>query len=171
MTWNARLRLALLLLTTTVLQVTLFPDLRFFGVAPDLCLVAAIAVAFRAGPEIGAVYGFAAGLAVDLFLQTPFGLSALVFASVAYAVGFLTTGLSRTPRFAAPMFGGLGGLAGGVLFVLIGALAGEEHLFAWRSVWVIAIAAVYDAVLALALFPIARWAAPTDELAVRSVVA
>jgi len=168
MTWNVRLRLLLLLVTTTVLQITVFPDLRFFGIAPELCLVATIAVAFRAGSEVGAVYGFVAGLAIDIFLQTPLGLSALTFAIVGYGVGFVQTGLSQTPRWAAPMFGGIGGLAGGAFFVVIGSLTGEEQLFAWRSVWVVLVAAIYDAVVALALFPIARWAVPVDELAGRA---
>ena len=43
---------------------------------------------WRAGPDRGAVVGFFAGLGYDVFLQTPFGLSALV-----YCVG----GLRRRP--------------------------------------------------------------------------
>ena len=157
MTWPVRLKLAALIVATVVLQTTLFPDLRLFGVAPDLVLVATIAVAYRVGPETGAVYGFASGLAIDLFLQTPLGLSALSFATVAYGVGILHTGLSRTPRFVAAMLGGAGGLAGGLIFVVIAALAGEDQVIAVRTIWVLALAAVYDMLLAVPLFPVARW--------------
>jgi len=156
--WPVRLKLALLVITTVVLQTTLFPDLRMFGIAPDVCLVATIAVAFHIGPEKGAVYGFASGLAIDLFLQTPLGLSALAFALVGYGVGILQTGLTRTPRFVAPFVGGVGGLVGGILFVGFAALAGEDQVLAFRTLWVLPLAALYDALLAIPLFPIARWA-------------
>jgi len=158
MTWTTRLRLVLLLVTTSVLQATLFPDLRFFEVAPDLGLVATIAVAYRVGPDRGAVYGFANGLAMDLFLQTPFGLSALTFAVVGYGVGVVQGGMSRHVRFAAPIFGGIGGVVGGFLFVAVAALAGEEQVLVTRTLYVVLLAGVYDAVLAFALFPAARWA-------------
>ena len=166
MTWNNRLRLALLVVTTAVLQSTLFPDLRLFGVAPDLGLVATIAVAYRVGPERGALYGFANGLVIDLFLQTPFGLSALSFAVVGYCVGILQAGMSREVRFAAPIFGGIGGLVGGFLFVAVAALAGQDQVLAVRTIYVLLLAAVYDALLAYALFPAAKWATRGAEVPV-----
>jgi rod shape-determining protein MreD len=157
-TWPVRVKLAVLVVTTVVLQITLFPDLRLFGVAPDLVLVGAIAVAYRIGPETGAIYGFAAGLALDLFLQTPLGISALSFALVAFGVGVLQTGLTRAPRFVAAIVGGAGGLLGGLAFVAIAALAGEDHVMAVRTLWVLALAAAYDALLAVPMFRVARWA-------------
>ena len=166
MTWNNRLRLALLVVTTAVLQSTLFPDLRLFGVAPDLGLVATIAVAYRVGPERGALYGFANGLVIDLFLQTPFGLSTLSFAIVGYCVGILQAGMSREVRFAAPIFGGIGGLVGGFLFVAVAALAGQDQVLAVRTIYVLLLAAVYDALLAYALFPVAKWATRGAEVPV-----
>lgn len=169
MTWPVRLKLAGLIVATVVLQTTLFPDLRLFGVVPDLVLVATIAVAYRVGPETGAVYGFAAGLAIDLFLQTPLGISALSLAVVAYGVGILQTGLSRTPRFVAAMVGGAGGLAGGLIFVAIAALAGEDQVLAFRTLWVLVLAALYDALLAIPMFPVARWAAASTSAAAPAV--
>jgi rod shape-determining protein MreD len=156
--WNTRLRLALLVISTVVLQTTLFPDLRFFGVAPDLGLVATVAVAYQVGPERGALYGFANGLVLDLFLQTPFGLSALAFAVVGYGVGIVQAGLQQEPRFAAPIMSGLGGLVGGAVFVAVAALAGEDQVLATRTLWVVPLAALYDAVLGFAVFPVGRWA-------------
>ena len=70
-----------------IVQVTVFPHLRIFGVVPDLGLVLAVAVAYRLGPEAGALTGFAAGLGYDLFLETPLALSALSYALTAYAIG------------------------------------------------------------------------------------
>jgi rod shape-determining protein MreD len=163
----SRLRLALLILAVVVLQTTVFSaGLRVFGVMPDLGLVLTVAVAFYIGPERGAVFGFVSGFAVDLFLSTPLGLSALSFALVAYGVGFVQGGLVSSSRWVAPIMGALGGLAGGVLFVGIGAIAGQDQLLALSSVRIILVASAYDALIAFAVFPIARWAtrAPPGEV-------
>jgi rod shape-determining protein MreD len=154
-----RLRLALVIVAAVVLQTTLFSAwLRVFGVMPDLGLVLTVAVAYSQGPERGATFGFAAGLAIDVFLSTPFGLSALSFALVGYGVGVVRSGLVRPSRWVAPTMGALGGLAGGAVFVSVGALAGQDHLLALRSVKVILVACAYDALLAYVAFPVARWA-------------
>jgi rod shape-determining protein MreD len=158
-TWLPRLRLALLILAVVVLQTTVFSaGLRVFGVMPDLGLVLTVAVAFYIGPERGAVFGFVSGLAVDLFLSTPLGLSALSFALVGYGAGIVQGGLVPPSRWVAPIMGAVGGLAGGVLFVGVGAIAGQDQLLALSSVRIILIASAYDALLAFAVFPIARWA-------------
>ncbi len=159
MTWLPRLRLALLILTVVVLQTTVFSaGLRVFGVMPDLGLVLTVAVAFYLGPERGAAFGFLTGFAVDLFLSTPLGLSALSFALVGYGAGVVQGGLVRPSRWVAPVMGALGGLTGGVLFVAIAAIAGRDHLLALSTARVILVASVYDALVAFAVFPIARWA-------------
>lgn len=159
MTWLPRFRLGLLILAVVVLQTTVFSaGLRVFGVMPDLGLVLTVAVAFSVGPERGAVLGFVTGLAVDLFLSTPLGVSALSFALVGYGAGIVKGGLLRPSRWTAPTMGALAGLAGGVLFVGISAVAGREELLSLTSGRVIVIASVYDALLAFTVFPIARWA-------------
>lgn len=158
-TWRSRLRLALLVVAGVVLQTTVFSEhLRVFGVMPDVGLVLTVAVAYYGGSDRGAAFGFFAGLAVDLFLSTPLGISALAFALVGYGVGSVRAGIVGPSRWVVPGLGLLGGIAGGVLFVGVGALAGQEQLLALRSVKVIVVAGVLDALLALAVFPIARWA-------------
>ena len=161
MTWSQRLKLAVVIVVGVILQTTLFSTgLRVFGVTPDVALVLTVAVAYYQGPERGAAFGFFAGLVIDLFLNTPFGLSALSFALVGYGIGVVQSGLVRASRWVPPVMGVLGGLAGGALFVCIGALAGREELLALRSMKVVIIAGVYDAFLALVAFPVARWATP-----------
>jgi rod shape-determining protein MreD len=149
----------LLIVAVVVLQTTLFSaGLRIFGVAPDLGLVLTVGIAYYQGPDRGAAFGFAMGLALDLFLTTPLGLSALSFALVGYGIGVVEGGLVRSSRWIAPIMGGLGGLAGGVLFVGVGALAGREEFLTTSSARIILVASAYDALLAFVIFPIARWA-------------
>jgi rod shape-determining protein MreD len=145
-------RLGVVVLLLVVLQVTVFTHLRLFGVVPDLGLILAVAIAYRHGPEAGALTGFAAGLAYDLFLETPLALSALTYALTAYAVGMLQAGMLREPRGITPVIGGLSGLAGGFVFAGLGILAGVEGIQGNRTVYVVALAATYDAVVAPAVF-------------------
>ncbi|MEP6623400.1 MAG: rod shape-determining protein MreD, partial [Acidimicrobiia bacterium] len=149
------IRLALLLILLTVLQTAVFPHLRVAGVVPDLGLVAAVAIGVRYGPETGAAFGFAAGLASDLFLQTPLGLAALSFALTAYLVGAMQNTLARPAHWVRPAIAVSAGLVAGLLFVGLGALVGQEQLFAVHSLRTIVLAALYDGVVAVAIFPLA----------------
>jgi rod shape-determining protein MreD len=154
-----RIRLFLVIVMLVVIQTTVFPHLRIFGTMPDLLLLATIAVAYEEGPDTGAIFGFASGLALDLFLTTPLGCSALSFAIVGYLVGVFQGGMLRPSGRVAPALGFVGGLAGNALFVVIASIAGEDGLLNGHSVKVIIVAACYDALLAPLIFPIGRWAA------------
>lgn len=149
---NRTARLVLLVAATVVLQVAVFPHLRLLGAVPDLGLVLTAAVAYREGPETGALVGFASGLGYDLFLETPVGLSALSYALVGYGIGVMQSGLLRSPAWVAPVLGGLAGLVGGLLFASIGVISGTDHLLGWRTLATIARAATFDALLAPLVF-------------------
>ena len=138
-------RLAVLVVVDRGLQVAVFPHLRLFGVVPDLGLLVALAVGYYEGPEAGAIVGFAAGLGFDLFLETPLGLNALSYAIVGYSIGVFESGLFRSPRWLPSLLGGLGGLAGGLLFIGIGVLVGVDAVKGVQGIVTIAYAALYDA--------------------------
>lgn len=152
------IRFFLLVVSLLVLQTALFPSLRVFDAAPELLLVATAAVAFERGPEHGAVFGFVSGIAIDCFLASPFGVSALTFALVGYGVGVFQSGMVRSSVWIPPVLGGLSGLVGGTLWVIVAALAGQEDLFTAHTVRVVILAAMYDALVAFVVFPFARWA-------------
>ena len=158
-----RIRLVLVVVTLVVLQTTVFTHLRVFDAVPDLLLVATIGMAYEQGPVPGALFGFAAGLTLDLFLSTPLGLSALAFALTGYGVGLFQSGLIRESRTIAPVLGGVGGLIGNVIFIIVGGIAGRGDLFAVHNIQVVIVASLYDALLAGAVFPFVRWAASADS--------
>ena len=149
---NRFMRLVALVCTVVVVQVSVFPHLRLLGAVPDLGLLLTIAVAFHEGPEVALLTGFAAGFGYDLFLQTPVGLWALVYALTGYAVGVLQTGVLRSPKWVTPFFGAAGGLVAGVAFVALGVLAGADVSFTYHTFSVIGAAALYDAILAPFVF-------------------
>lgn len=157
------MRLALLLILLVVLQTTVFPHLRVAGVVPELGLVTALAIAVRYGPELGASFGFAAGLASDVFLQTPLGLGALAFGLTAYVVGAMQAALVRPAWWVSPAVAIGGGTLAGLLFIGLGAVVGQDQLVAVHSLRIVGFAALYDGVIALALFPIAIGAARPRE--------
>lgn len=152
------LRWFLLVLTLVVVQTALFPSLRVAGAGPDLLLVATIAAAYHRGAEVGAGFGFVAGLAIDCFLSSPFGVSALAFCLVGFGVGVFQSGMLRSSRYVAPVLAGVGGLLGGGLWVVIAAVAGQDDLLAGHTVTVLVVSAVYDALLAFLVFPFTHWA-------------
>lgn len=147
-------RLVPLGVTLVIVQVALFPQLRLFGVVPDLGLVAAVAVAYRQGPEAGAWFGFGVGFGYDLFLNTPMGLSALAYALCAYLVGSIERGLLRRGRWLPSFLGLLGGLVGGTCFLLVGALAGAEELATTEAIVIQTKVALYGGVIAPVAFAI-----------------
>ena len=146
------LRLVAVMVLTVVVQVAVFPHLRLFGVVPDLGLLLAVAIAFRHGPEAGALVGFVTGLGYDLFLASPVGMCALAYALTAYIVGVLQMGMLRAPAWIPPLIGFAAGLGGGLIFVVLGVLAGVAALSTWSALTTVALAAVYDALLAPFVF-------------------
>jgi rod shape-determining protein MreD len=159
-----RVGIGTLMLVALLAQTVFFPYLKVVGVLPDVMVVATVAVAVRRGAETGALFGFGAGVAIDLFLEVPIGLSALSYTVVGYAVGSIQTGLLRERWWLVPLLGGAGSLAAGVVFVVVGLVMGQEYLFSLRTFLVLPPRALYDAVLSLAVFPLAaRLIGPPDS--------
>jgi rod shape-determining protein MreD len=89
-------RVTLVVVVFLTAQLTVVLDLRLGTVHPDIMVLLPIMAGLVGGPSSGASMGFGAGLAADLFLPTPFGLSALVGCLIGYTVGVTTLALDRT---------------------------------------------------------------------------
>lgn len=76
-----------LLGTAVVVQNTGVGQATILGVHPDLVMAMVAAIGAVRGRESGAIAGFVGGVAVDAFLSTPFGLSALIYVVVGYLAG------------------------------------------------------------------------------------
>ena len=90
-----------MLLIAAVLERGSFSQLRIDGAAADLLLLMAIAAGMVGGPDDGAVVGFFAGLLLDLLVQAPLGLDALVYCLIGYLVGLAQGAVVRSTRLAA----------------------------------------------------------------------
>lgn len=155
---SLRLRMPLVLLVTLVLHLTVLSRLRVESVRPDALLLVAIVAGLVAGAERGAVAGFCAGLLADLFLQTPFGLSALAYALVGFAVGSIQAGILRAAWWI-PVVTAFAASAGGmVLFGVLGAMVGQSDFVRPRLAVIAALVGVMNAILAVPAVRVVGWA-------------
>jgi len=164
---NPRVKVPLLLLAALLVHGLVLSQTRVAGVQPNLALLVAVAGSLSLGPGRGAVVGFVTGMLVDLlFLDTPLGLSALVFTLVAYAVGIVETGVLRSSWWLPLLVALAASAAGEALFALGGALIGQPHLVNDRLPLVIALVGALNTGLAVVVVPVTRFAlreAPSEK--------
>ncbi|MEM8707694.1 MAG: rod shape-determining protein MreD [Actinomycetota bacterium] len=155
---NTPVRLALVFVVALVVQLTVFVDVRVFGVAPELLAMVAVIAAFFVGPERGPVIAFVAGLLWDVYLPTPLGVSAITFAIVAYVVATLNEGLFHDTRSQLIGVVAVGSAASVLGYALLGAIVGEGGLISVDLLLIALVVAVFNAVLAPLAAPIMAWA-------------
>lgn len=150
----ARLSLVLVLLLTV--QTTWLADIRPFGETGDLLLLLAIAAGMAGGPVRGAVVGFVAGIAMDLVLLSPFGLSSLTYLAVGFVVGTVHDGVLRSAPWIPVLVTFLASAFGIVFLVMLGQLVGQQ--FRGPNLpRIIAVTSVMNTLLAFPALFLARW--------------
>ena len=151
------LKAALVLLTALVLQAAVVSRLDVFGAHGDLLVLVPVTAALTVGPERGAVAGFAAGLAVDLLVTTPFGLTALSYCLVGYGIGAFQDGVLRASWFLPVAAAVAGGALGTTFWALAATVVGEEGLLGAELGRIVLAVALVAAVLVLPALRVARW--------------
>ncbi|MCB0959993.1 MAG: rod shape-determining protein MreD [Acidimicrobiales bacterium] len=142
------LRVAAVVVGALTLQVTLLSRFSYEGARPDVMLLIAVLAGYLAGPDRGAVVGFASGLAFDVVLTTPFGLTALTSTLVGYGVGALTGGMVRSSRLAPSGIAAAGSAVGILLYAVLGAVLGQPTLEGPSLTAIVVLVSVVNAVLA-----------------------
>lgn len=155
-------RLPPLFVLAVMLHTAVLPQFRVAGVAPDLLLLLGIAAGIAAGPDRGAIVGFIAGLLADCFLQTPFGLSALTYSLVGYAVGMFQTTILHAALWIPVATAVVASALGVVLFAVTGAVVGQSHLLSGRLVTVVLVVSLVNGLLLLVVARPVRWATTAD---------
>lgn len=157
------LLLAAVIVTSLLLQTTVFADLRLLGARPELLYLVTIVFAFLDGPSAGAATGFVAGMAEDFLLDQPKGITALTLTLLGYVVGLLRQYVvSPSPLF--PVLLVAAGTFAGVLFYgVISFLLGQLAVTALYLLRVAALSAVYNAVLTPLAFPVLRRAVESSR--------
>lgn len=151
-------RLPPVLLVAVMLHTAVVPQFRVLGVAPDVLLLLGIAAGIAAGPDRGALVGFVAGLLADCFLQTPFGLSALCYSLVGYAVGIFQTTILHAALWIPVATAVVASALGVALFAVLGAVLGEGQLLGGRLLTIVVVGALCNGFLLLLVARPVRWA-------------
>jgi len=152
------LRVALAIFLVLMVQQTLMVALRVGGAHPDLLWLLPITAALLDGPETGAIVGFLAGLAFDLVLPTPFGLSALVACVLGYVVGIATAPVDPRATWLKPVAAVTGSIGADMLFAVLGAILGQEQMVQIDFLAVTLVVGLASVVLVLPVSRLMRWA-------------
>lgn len=155
---HAAVRVTALVSLLVLVQVAVVSQLRVDRISADVLLAFAVACGVAAGPDRGALVGFFAGLGYDVFLQTPFGLSALVYCVVAYGVGLFQLPLASHPRWWRAASVTVASTAGVVLWVGLALVLDQDQLLGMPIVRTVAIVTVINGVLSLPSLAAASWA-------------
>lgn len=117
-------RLALVAFVTLIVQVVVVSPLSIAGGRGNLVLLLAIVAAMESDSEHGAIYGFATGLAFDMLLDTPAGLSALTGALVGFTVGAAKDAVIRSSKAIAALLVAVASAGGTLLYAAIATVVG-----------------------------------------------
>jgi rod shape-determining protein MreD len=162
---NARAKVPLVLLLFLVLHLTVLDHLHVFGAGTDVMLLLPILAGIVGGPRAGALFGFASGIVLDLFLETPMGLSALVFCIVGYAVGNIQGGVLRAAWWIPVVTTLVASIVGELVYALVATVVGQPHLVTTHLLVVAAVVGVFNAVVALFALRLVRWSIAGPERA------
>jgi rod shape-determining protein MreD len=158
-----RAKLPLVLLLFLVLHLTVLAHLRLFGASPDAMLLLAVVAGIVGGPRAGVLMGFAAGITLDLFLETPMGLSALVFCLVGYAVGNIQGGVLRASWWIPVVTTLVACAAGELVYALVATVVGQPQLVTTHLLVVAAVVGLFNAAAAPFALRIVRWSVAGPE--------
>ena len=146
-----------LLVVVAILQTTIVPNLAVWGVFANLPLLLVVSWGLLRGPREGAVWGFIAGLAVDLLSGAPFGAATLSMIAVGFLSGLGATSAFRT-QFALPMIAMfLATIVYDLLFLLIVQISGQRVIWFDSILRLVLPSAVLNALLTPVLFLTMRW--------------
>src|SRR5438874_157568 len=123
------LRIVAVLLLLLELQLHVVDGISILGHHPLILFLIPIGAALEGDASRAAIAGFIAGLVLDLYLETPLGLSGLVFAIVGYGVASFERGVIRADRWLQPAVAGAASALGVVGLGITAAIFGEPQYF------------------------------------------
>jgi len=147
--------IAVLIVATVTLQVSVFSHFSINGVVPDLALLVVIAAALVRGPNYAALVGFAAGLVLDLAPPADHtaGRWALSFVLVGYLTG-LAKADSDTTVPGTLLMVAAGAFIGTSVFALTGLVLREPGVDVASALEVLPVAVGYDVLLTPLVIPL-----------------
>jgi rod shape-determining protein MreD len=155
-TWRSGIRIAAIVVTSVVLQISFFSFLTLFGTTPDIVPLVVVSLGLLGGAVLGAVCGFAAGLLLDSALLQTLGVSSLVLLSAGYLAGRYREGAEISNSLIPPLLVGALTAVAAAGFAAIQLMLGVRapvSLLVLREILVQGLLAV---LLAIPLYPLIR---------------
>jgi rod shape-determining protein MreD len=158
MTIRRAAALAVVLLTSVLLQVTLLPMVSRGGFVPDLVVVVLVVLALEAGARTALWVAGLGGVLVDLLaVSVPLGSSVLVYATVVYLVGLMRPYLAERADLTTAILAGLaGGLSVGGHAALQVLLGDQPQLAAAGVAWGALVVSAFAVLLAPPVLVVVR---------------
>ena len=151
-------RVPLVTVAVLAVQLSLFTDMRPFDALADVMLLLVLASGMVAGPRDGALCGFFIGFVYDLMLRTPFGLSALAYALIGYAAGYLQAVVSSAPWWIGMLIMGAASAVSVAIYATIGTVFGLRDAVNLHLVTVMIVVGAVNLLLAIPALWVQRWA-------------
>lgn len=145
------------LITSFLLQSTLFSTFSVGGIVPNLLIIVVASIGFLVGRKHGLLVGFAAGLMMDVFFGSVLGIYALFYMYVGYLNGLFKKILFPND-FKLPIMLIIGSnfLYGHCCYIVFFLLRGDFHYFYYLRKIIIA-ETVYTTLMACLLYPIIQF--------------
>jgi rod shape-determining protein MreD len=150
------LAIGVIIILAVLLQSTVFAQLRLLGVRPELLFLVTIILAMLEGPAEGAVVGFASGLAQDMLLNQPKGITALTLTLLGYAVGMARQFIVSPSPLVPTIVVAIATAAGMAFYEVVSFLLGTFDATLTYAAKVALLTALYNAVLTPILYPLLR---------------
>ena len=145
-----------IIVTAVLLQSTVFSQLRLLGVRSELLYLVTILIALQEGPNEGAIVGFTCGLAQDMLLDQPKGITALTLTLLGYAVGMARQYIVSPSPLVPTIVVAIGTAVGVAFYEIVTFLLGQFDAGVTYAVRVALLTALYNAVLTPILSPLLR---------------
>ena len=155
MTWLRALAGAALVVVALVLQVSVFAQVAWHGIVPNLCLLVVVGAALTRGPQFAMTLGFAGGELLDLAPPAVHvaGRWALALVLVGYVAGRVRQDV-RPSALGVVATVGAASFLGTSVFALTGLLLGELTVGVPEMLEVIAVAVLWDVLLTPFVLPL-----------------
>ena len=152
------LRVVLVLVLLLELQLHVIDGISLWGRHPLILLLIPIAAAIEGDGTRAAIAGFIGGLVLDLYLESPLGLSALVFSIVGYGVASFERGVIRADRWLQPAGAGVASALGVLGIGIATAIFGHPEYFRLSLIGTILVVGVANVIFAVPVVRLVRWA-------------
>lgn len=150
------LSLAAIIVTSLLLQSTVFSQIRLAGAKPELVYLVVVLIAYFEGPSEGAIVGFAGGMVQDFMLNQPKGITALTLILLGYGIGLARQYISSPSPLLPTMLVAIGTFAGVIFHEIVRFLLSAGDIDAFFLLKTALLSSLYGAILTPLVFPVIR---------------